>query len=688
MKYSLLNRTRGALASPGFLLERVRSPKSRAVCRTFALVAATLAATADAQTPVQEIVVRARRESPAEANAPTAFATSIDTRQHAEEIETVTDALAETAGVQVRRFGGLGSFSTVSIRGSSSNQVQIYFDGVPLSRARNETVNLADLPIDSLERIDVYRGTVPVAFGVGATGGIVNLVPRTPSEEAETQLSATYGSFDTRKAVASHSQRIGNLGVLAHATYLGSDGDFPVLIDADTPHQGSPHQRRRNNAFNSFAGLVRASYFLDDNTQADLTSESFFKDEGVPGTDWPPLLHTSFKEFRSTTYGRIRRLGMVNGSTDAVVTVFGSFLNEQFEDPQREFGAARSRRDDVSTLAGGNFSLTWRAPSMHEIGFFTECAGEEFNGFDGARRPENREDPPQNRFRVSAALQDQIRFFDDRVVFVPTARYEHIEDQGSTFNLAGRPTGTFTASEDLWTPGAGLQIEVLDWLELRSNVSRLQRVPSFSERFGNRGSIQGNPNLDPEKGMLRDVGFRMHQPLEALPPAELQYAYFDNRIDDLIVILAVPGPHPLRPANADAHVRGHELSLHSRPASWLEVDVNYTRQDAKNLAKGNRGNQLPMRPRDELYSRAQISGEGWRAYYEFNLVGTSYTTPDNFARNRVDSRMIHTTGIRWSPLEWLTAGVEARNLGNDRAEDVASYPLPGRSYFGTLTINL
>lgn len=638
---------------------------------------------------VEDIVVTAHRESPAEAAAPTAFVTTIDPDEHAQEVETVTDALAESVGVQVRRFGGLGAFSTVSIRGSSSNQVQVYFDGIPLSRARNEVVNLGDLPIDSLDRIDVYRGTVPVSFGVAGLGGIVNLVPKAIGEEPWTQASLSYGSFNTRKAVASRSQRIGKLGLLAHASYLGSEGDFTYFVDGDPPHDGSPHQKRKNNEFDAVSGLLKAEYEIDPRTRVDLTSEVFFKDQGLPGRDYPQLEHTSFSEVRSTTYARITRTNLVGDRVDANATVFGSFLNEKFDDPEREFGGSRSDRDDVTTQIGGNLGITWRAPLRNEVSWFGECSGEEFNGYDAARSAKNRSDPPQKRVRVALAVQDQLRLFDERIVVVPTGRYERVQDQGSTFDLTGRPTGVFGDGEDLWTPGIGAQASPWPWLQLRGNIGRLNRAPSFSERFGNRGSVQGNPNLKTEKGLMRDVGFRLRRPLESLPEMSLEYAYFNNDVDDLIVILGVPGPHPLRPINVDsARIRGHEVSFRIAPLEWLEFDANYTYQDAENRAEENTGKQLPLRPRDEAYARVQFRRDGRKIYYEFNFVGSNYTTPDNFQRSHVDSREIHTVGAQWQPLELLSLGFEARNLGNDRAEDVGNYPLPGRSFFGTITLTL
>jgi len=175
---------------------------------------------------LETVEVTAEPISEAEQRAPTAFVTEVAIDERDAAVETTADVLQESVGVQVQRFGGLGTFSTISIRGSSANQVPVFLDGVPLSQAQDQTVNLADLPLDSLETIEVYRGTVPVGFGGGGIGGVVNLVTARPSATPQTTLAASYGSFVTRKVVAADSRRVGETDLVTHVNYLGSKGDF------------------------------------------------------------------------------------------------------------------------------------------------------------------------------------------------------------------------------------------------------------------------------------------------------------------------------------------------------------------------------------------------------------------------------------------------------------------------------
>ena len=68
------------------------------------------------------------------------------------------------------------------LRGSNPDQVRIYVDGVPLNIAAGGGVDISTLPIGDVERVEVYRGSSPLAFGESALGGIISITTRTPGE--------------------------------------------------------------------------------------------------------------------------------------------------------------------------------------------------------------------------------------------------------------------------------------------------------------------------------------------------------------------------------------------------------------------------------------------------------------------------------------------------------------------------
>jgi len=134
------------------------------------------------------------------------FATVIDTTEATSRVDSVSDLLSESVGVQVRSFGGLGAFSTVSIRGATPNQVEFYLDNVLLNTANTSLVDAETVPLDNVERIEIYRGFAPLQLGAGSIGGAINLVTRQVAGETINRTSVSYGSYNTQRLTLYRSQ--------------------------------------------------------------------------------------------------------------------------------------------------------------------------------------------------------------------------------------------------------------------------------------------------------------------------------------------------------------------------------------------------------------------------------------------------------------------------------------------------
>lgn len=641
--------------------------------------------------PIETIEVVEQAEDPVAMKAPTVFATVIDADLAADYVKDVGDALAESVGIQVRRFGGLGAFSTVSIRGSSAKQVQVYLDGISLSRADNETVNLADLPIDSLERIEVFRGQTPIGFGSGAIGGVVNLVTREPSEVPTTELKAAYGSFSTVKLVGSHSRRIAGFDLLGHVSYLGSEGDF--TFEDRSPEPGAPPEpiemKRENNQHDSVSALLKAGRDLSDDLRLDLTSDFFFKDQGLAGIGRNQSDSASLSDLRSLNVARLTSFDTFGLPLQGEAKAYGVFDRTQFENRAGDlFGV---NQDITSDSAAGGVSIggRWLQWESHEPEAYFEVAGESFDAEDSVR-PED-DDPSQRRVRLSTALQERFYLWRDRLSVVPTVRYEHLRDTFGPIDdeLGREDIPRQTRTHDLWSPSIGARLEILPWLQMQANIGRFERPPNLEELFGNRGFVQGNSRLQPEDGINRDVGLRAGWcDLGWVDSVSFEYAYFENDIDDLIVLVQLSQQY-FRPENiGGARIQGHEVSAHLGLLRNLVLDLNYTRQDARNLSDvpSQRNKQLPGRPEDEFFARIAYVQTFGTVYYELNHIAGNYLDRVNF--RRVDSRELHAAGLGIETGTGLRFGVDARNLTDQQTEDVAGFPLPGRSYFVTMKVEL
>jgi iron complex outermembrane receptor protein len=653
------------------------------------LLLAAIAARADEGAPagavmLPEVEVTAKPPSEAEQKAPTAFVSEVDVGSRNRALDTTADALEEAAGVQVQRYGGLGAFSTISIRGSSANQVPVYLDGVPLSQSQDQTVDLSTLPLDSLERIDVYRGTIPVGFGGGGIGGVVNLVTKAPSATPSTELQAGYGSFETRKIVASHTQRVGDYDVLGHVTYLGSKGDFTYFNDNGTPENPTDDREttRINNQFDAVGGLARVARDLGDGLRVDGTQELFYRTQGVPGPATVQFSDPSLEELRSLTYLRLSATGLAD-TVDTSGTLYGVYSFQNFFSPPEDFGPYDTHNQ--TAVVGGSNTGTWFAPWQQSLSWFDEIAYEQFFPYNGAVTPAT--GPDQTRLRLTLAAQDEVRLFDERLLLLPSVRYEHLVDDFSGVDLANQPDEPpVTHNLDLVTPSFGAMARLASWASLRGNVGYFQRAPNFSELFGNSGTILGNANLKPEKGLNADLGATANWPAwRWIDRALLELALFNTDYDDLIAFQAV-NPEQFRPMNiGKARVRGLELTAAGAALNHVGLQLNYTHQQSQDQSGDfTDGNQLPLRPDDELFVRVEAFMPWASTYYEYTFISSDPTTVGNFIT--VPSRSIHTVGASVQPYPWMTVAFQAANITNADIRDLGDFPLPGLTLFGSITV--
>ena len=107
---------------------------------------------------------------------------------------TVADAIENLPGVDVIRYGAFGAAATVGIRGSTSQQILVLVDGLPMAGSQIDDINLEQLPVDGIDRIEVVEGGGSTLYGSGSIGGVINII--TASQPARSAATLSTGSFD------------------------------------------------------------------------------------------------------------------------------------------------------------------------------------------------------------------------------------------------------------------------------------------------------------------------------------------------------------------------------------------------------------------------------------------------------------------------------------------------------------
>jgi iron complex outermembrane receptor protein len=618
-----------------------------------------------------------------------AFATVIPVERESAEGGDVADLLSEVPGVQVRRYGGLGDFSTMSIRGSTPGQVRIFFDGVPLTRARSDVVNLSDLPLDQLDRIEVYRGVSPLSVSASALAGVVNLISRDPSATPSFSLLAGGGSFGTRKVSASGSAKSGDLGAIVSTTYLGSQGNFPFEDDNGTLSNPNDDEvvDRKNNAFNSGEALTKLVYPIDDANKLSLLNDFYANSSGVPGIGAFQSTDAHLFELRNLSYLRWDTAPNTPFPLGVQTTAYVVYGQQDFDDPLGQVGLGRQDTHN-QTYATGVGSEAQGQIGAHDLQARLDVGGEIF-------APENLltpqlNEPDQSRLTIGVGIGDTWGVFDDLLLIQPQFRYEHANDFfGGLVGPGGIVETTSSgANADLFTPRLGLTLNVRSDLALKANGGRYARLPTFGELFGNQGSVIGNPNLKPETGVNADVGFLYTPSTDGWGPLDklrVESALFLSEVDDLIVFVQNSQRTSVPRNVASTRTWGIELGVTALLWEQIGVAIAYTHQDARDLSgiPGRDGNQIPGQPANDLYLRIDWLNGIAQPYYELAFLADNYLDQANFLL--VPARAIQTTGLTVPLPRWgLEATVEVRNFTNNQVEDVAGYPLPGISVFGSL----
>lgn len=604
--------------------------------------------------------------------------------------EDAATLLSRLTGVRVLQYGGLGGYATVSIRGSSANQVLLFLDGVPLNNAYLGIANIADLPLGDLHRIEIYRGFSPPHLGSSAIGGAINLVSFGDEEKEGSKLTAgaTAGSYGRERYLLSVRSGRGPFRIRTHARYTRSRGDFTFLDDAATPLNPLDDRSttRLNNDFASWNIIGRAEIDLPRISELNLSHDAVLREGGVPGIGANQSLTARSERNTHITYLRAAPEPILSRRLRTDFTLFHSWTADRFHDPGGEITAARQETDNRVVVYGGNGRLRlypYRLPVSFDI--FFEGRKERFHPV--SLIPTLTEGPDRLRSVRTLSISGDVRPAGDRLVLTAGGRIErHTSEfyEEAPFPwLPPSPTGRVTSIEQ--TPQAGFRWHVRPYLCLKGNWGRYHRIPTFLELFGNLGSVTGNPDLEPERGTNRDIGLLLRANrflfIESL---FLELVYIDNEVENLILFFP-NSQYTSIPVNiGSATIRGFEATFSGSARKLLRLSGNYALLDGRDTGPipYYNGNRLAGRPVHQASGRIEVIRTHWKAGYELHLIGSNYLDQANMIE--VPAREIHNVLLELSS-RGLSISLEGRNLGNDRISDVSGFPLPGRSFYSTVS---
>jgi iron complex outermembrane receptor protein len=514
-------------------------------------------------------------------------------------------------------------------------------------------VDLSFIPTPFLSRIEVLRGAASAAFGTGAMGGVVNLVTRDPgSGKGWARLSG--GSFGSWLGSGGVSASLGEADVLVAASGLTTSGDFSFVDDRQTPFNPFDDRlrTRRNNWARSGGLLFKSQARLPGGGKLRFTHQVGAQTRGVAG-----LLGFVAEHARESTWEGLVDVRTCLPWDAAVLELAGRVLasGHRLSDPGGELVGVPLDSNQESGQVGleGQVLIPW--------------------GEDGSLRLRvevtrlNLRDPSfANPARLGAALTGlgDLVLAKGFLSLAPVVRLAWHSDLGASL-----------------VPGVGVGLTLWRNLKVKANLALAYRAPGFDELYLRGGFAEGNPDLRPERALGVDLGFD----LGPLAGWRVLLAGYYQRYQDLI-IFEPAAAFRYRPQNTGAaDAGGVELEVSGSPVRWLDAGAQASvLLSADRSGRTNRdGNRIAGWPL--FQAGVWVEGHPGRMLFEAGLiaVGENYVNAAN--TKSLPARVLLNAGVGVDAGEGVTVLVQGKNLLDSQVEDVRGSPLPGVSFFLTVS---
>jgi len=652
--------------------------------------------------------------------------TVVDTKKAKQQTADMGEVLARTQGVSVRRYGGLGSNARISMNGLYDDQIRLFLDGVPLDLA-GYPFGIENVPVNLVDRIEVYRGVVPVRFGADALGGAINLVS---NQSYQNRLAASYqvGSFGTHRLTVGGRYRDQASGwFVGGAAFVDrAQNNYPV--DVQVPDARGRLKdatvKRFHDAYGAAGGSLEVGVVdrpwakrlilrgfasgygkeLQNNLVMTVPYGEVHYGETVLGStavyevDLRPNLNLEL----IANYSH-RSVDFVDKST-WVYDWYGRRVRERRL--PGELSADATDQTEWQNSGFGRAMAAFRVTPQHIVRASLSPVYTTRTGDERLQADPNARDPltaKRNLFTFVTGVEYEANFFGERlsnIVFVKDYYYSVAAEDPL-------PGGVFKARDSTsHTQGVGdsVRYRFNAWSYVKASYEYATRLPRPDEVFGNGALIHANLGLEPEVSHNANVGPRFELRRSAIGDLTVDVNAFFRDSDKLIVLLGND-----RFYNYQNVYRARGFGLENA-VSWTSVgrhlglDGTLTWQDVRNASddgtfKGFKGDRIPNRP--YLFA-------SWAAHLRFVKLPGPDDTVEPFYSGRyvhgfyrgwesqglpmfkqvVDSQITHNLGVSWTvsrAAARVTSTFEVDNLTDAKVYDNFGLQRPGRGFYVKLS---
>ncbi|MBC8316478.1 MAG: TonB-dependent receptor [Desulfobulbaceae bacterium] len=579
----------------------------------------------------------------------------------AKQQSTVQEVLKGIPGLDIISNGGMGTSTSIFLRGSDSKNTLILVDGIMFNdpSLNNRQSDIANLTTDNIERIEIVRGPMSVLYGSNAAAGVINIITKKGTGVPKTTLGFEAGSYNTWKIHAGNSGSTDRLDYSLNVSHLNSKGFSTANNDNDDiPHAGNTSEE---DGYENSSISAKANYEITPNF--DLVASMRYMDSEIEEDDYgsgyigdrftaagPPLwisspdptgskkMHTDSEQYL--------------GRVDAKNKFSNDFLNSNFY-----YQFSRHDRQSYNNDGNKSFDFTGKSQEAGWLGTFAVSDNNDLTigtSFFEEKMKSKSSDIKKDADITSVWAQEQVTL-PGNIEIIAALRYDDHDSFGSKT--------TYRIAPSYFTDFGTL---------LKASFATGFRAPSLYELYD---STYGNENLDPEKSKGWDVGFEQEVADGTVLFGATYFALtFNDRIGyDSFTFQSIQ-------VDGDTKTKGVETFIQWQPSETLSFLANYTYTDTKDPD----GERLVRRPMHKIslgtqyrYKKALFNcdirwvDERDTSSFETDLNGNPVETLDSYTLVNI--------AASYDLNETVQLQARIDNFFDEEYEEVWSYATPGFS---------
>ena len=660
-------------------------------------------------------------------------AVALDTKALQNSTQNLSEALAQAPGMKIRESGGVGSDMQLMMDGFTGKHIKIFIDGVP-QEGVGSSFGLNNIPVNYAERIEVYKGVVPVGFGTDAIGGVINIITKKNRNKWFLDASYSYGSFNTHKSYVNFGQTFRS-GLTYEINVFQNYSDNNYYVDTPVKdfttgainkkkieHVKRFHDTYHNEAVIGKIGFVDKKWadrlmfgftysHMYKDIQTGVRQEVVFGGKYRKGYSIMPSLDYRKRDFFVRGLDVVLTANYNKNMTNNVDTSSYEYNWRGEMRPLRMPGeqSYQNTRSDNNNW-NGTLTANYRIGKAHTFTF-----NHVINAFRRSNQSLLNEDSEANA--IPKETRKNISGLSYRLM--PTEHW-NLSVFGKYYNqfIAG-PVATSSAQDDYIRTtnsvsamgyGAAGTYFILKSLQAKLSYEKAYRLPTNEEMFGDEDLETGDISLKPENSDNVNLNLSYNETFgkhSVYVEGGLIYRntkdYIQRNISDLS-----GGKYGATYVNhGRVETKGYNISVRYGFANWVSVGGNFTqmnvRDNVKTVTSGTNqesltyGARMPNLPYQ--FANSDVTFYWRNLWKKGNTLSVTY---DNLYMHSfplyseaVGSESEFVVPTQFSHNLTLSYGIqngrynisfECRNLTNEKLYDNFSLQKAGRAFYGKVRV--